>query len=1684
MGSNPARRAISKAYIINNLGWNKNKTVAIGSVFRFECLKNFNMKYTKQVSTENLPIRQNFRWHVRSGVMLTCALWLFSFAAVFAACSVHKDPAGMLVLENETLRLVLDSGAGGKGASLVDLKSGVELTAWPDYGLFEDRFWVAGDRRDFGRQPYEATILTNTPDVVAVRLSALARSPGFTNLRLEKTVSLARDRHEVNIRIEFKNEGQETLPVGLWVAQNLGELGIPNTVFAPTARGVLAARHYPADPKGAGAWVGEGEGLIGQDRFLYGFTRGWMGIVSERGHGAVCLFEPEKVSCLYNWLSGSPTGVTMEWVYSKFAVVPGTSWATDFQILPFSDMSRLDGASGGATDAIAGAILWEGTADPKRAATVQATLFSGVSGTRTLTFLLQRLTDGIAETVYTEMRSVPLEKAQVHTEAFSFTPPEEGNYLLRFEVDDPQGKLLFDMETPIAIGTAPEPYEPTRNFEPQGEEMTRFRSSDVSENLVLTAPRGERGYATHTMVSDYVTPHVRWAKPLPQGPIRVLSTQGTASIREVIELDQRLDMTYTCIYQHPDESGRNPKFSSVRLMSAFEHSRWDELLQADYDLIIIGGIPWLYYSDTIRKQILRKVEQGAGLLIVAHRDSWPDPDDWLCKLHEDSEDISETFTHELPLTLLPLLQHDRLVTRAPHGQGRIIIVDYRDGTRPTRGSTLIPSYARRNEDKTPAERDGMPLNEWHYAFLTRVALATAGRSADTGVSLAALPETLTADEARTSRFSLALGSTAGTAATVRFELVDAFGERIWEQESICTVEVAANGVPVPTLGSLKRGTHVLTARVLDAQGKALDWSLRTFTVDAPLRLHALQLDKGFYRDGEVVSGSVELDRPTAPDARLELEMEIWEENGRLTGRTRIPTECLAVASASVSFRLPLTRPLWRTATLRARLLLDGTTQDELRVPFQCEPVEKEDFFFISYVPLSLEQHVEIGMNAVYDVDQAEQYNLARFLWRGAPNIYVDFKGESDSVGLIRTPCFTDPDYRDNISKTFAKTREELRDRAVLGYVFADEWKYGGRRISRPALCHSPTCLAGFREYLREHYGSIETLNRAWQTRHADFADIQPILPSETDRRLENFRAGGTVNLVEWLDHNRYIEHMLADFMGFCQNCAGDTIPIGVSGTQRTDQSAFIGWDFWQLFGHDKMRAVNLYAGAQLEIARSFAKPNQFTTLWGGGYDIEDQREKNARLRPWQLLCNGFSGVSYYFGNYSPPEFPDYTLRKQGKWIRDTTQTISKDGFARLIRSSQRIQDGIAIHYSPASLHAGRLFQLLQPSTPFLGVNYDSLIALLKASGVQFNFVSDEQIEQGELSKYSMLLLPFSHVTSEREVAAIRMFVENGGVAVADILAQPITEMLGGTSLQPLFGFATKSLPDFVPAELAFSPQHIPMPRGTAGLQPLEARPQYSFADGTPAFLIREMGQGKTVYLNFAFNEYNQVKLGGVGGEEEVVLRAGAEKRQAVEALMASLLKLAGRTSPVHVLLEESGANYSAEIARFQHGDAEYVAILRMEDPGPIRAKDRHKVKIHFGRKAHLYDCLARKYYGETDEIQYELTDGKPTLFALLPQRLERVALTTSAQTRAGKILKVEIRIPGANAGAAVLTATDQQGRERYRRILTYEDGGTQGELPFAFNDPVGLWQLIVTDVATGVQGETSLTLAAASKENE
>ena len=115
-------------------------------------------------------------------------------------------------------------------------------------------------------------------------------------------------------------------------------------------------------------------------------------------------------------------------------------------------------------------------------------------------------------------------------------------------------------------------------------------------------------------------------------------------------------------------------------------------------------------------------------------------------------------------------------------------------------------------------------------------------------------------------------------------------------------------------------------------------------------------------------------------------------------------------------------------------------------------------------------------------------------------------------------------------------------------------------------------------------------------------------------------------------------------------------------------------------------------------------------------------------------------------------------------------------------NSERLSDPIAVHYSQPSLRMEWMFKQKpkrddawtkrssssDEDSPMRWLR-KSYYGLLEDLGREYTFVTLEQIERGELvrSEYRVLILPRSTALSEAEAHAMRAFVEQGGVLIAN-----------------------------------------------------------------------------------------------------------------------------------------------------------------------------------------------------------------------------------------------------------------------------------------------------------------------------
>src|SRR4029453_14791434 len=123
----------------------------------------------------------------------------------------------------------------------------------------------------------------------------------------------------------------------------------------------------------------------------------------------------------------------------------------------------------------------------------------------------------------------------------------------------------------------------------------------------------------------------------------------------------------------------------------------------------------------------------------------------------------------------------------------------------------------------------------------------------------------------------------------------------------------------------------------------------------------------------------------------------------------------------------------------------------------------------------------------------------------------------------------------------------------------------------------------------------------------------------------------------------------------------------------------------------------------------------------------------------------------------------------------------RGGIGALLINSDRQSDPIAIHYSPPSLRVEWMLEQKPNGEAWVKRSAssdedgpmrwlrESYCRLLDGLGRQYTFVTSAQIEGGGLLKggYRVLLLPRSTALSEAEADAMRAFVKQGGILIAD-----------------------------------------------------------------------------------------------------------------------------------------------------------------------------------------------------------------------------------------------------------------------------------------------------------------------------
>ena len=1280
-----------------------------------------------------------------------------------------------------------------------------------------------------------------------------------------------------------------------------------------------------------------------------------------------------------------------------------------------------------------------------------------------------------------------------------------------------------------------------------------------------------------TYSTEVVTPHVDWATKLPKGPIKSFFIPPIQYGRDMVELMERLQLDPTTVsidsswdiscWGIGDYYGHEYRGDRDDFQTVYSYVEKDLTGNARFEVMVIPGLNgWSRMTRATRDAILRRVQQGAGLVLLhpfvgdvkGHPfkgdESVGDERIWdisplvgvaddtvnergYPEINQDAVtkgkwELAQThfINTGLPLELLPEGNAGGSFYKY-RAKGDVLI---KSGTYPivavkNYGKGRVVALAYTEEGFTPQSINPTDTKiywdywEYQYSLLARSILWAAGR--ETAVQI----KSLTASDAGVKLSSSNSRQLVEIEVSGKNEFGQRFGSGHVSQALMpgdSLIEIPASKLR-PEIG-WPGGRQIFNVIIRDSQGgTTLNWGTATFETPKRAMITGAKPAVDVYKRGETLSVVL---RATGDLSGLQVRMQVSDDQGRLLATISKP------AGGERTLTYTLADFLGKFAIVTGELIDErGAIVDQ----FRAKPV-----MVVQDVRRQKEYTALVSFGGTKHYLQDAQMRMVRgagadtgFTWsgdvdnslnipRGTFGVYwydrgpttaeameravAEFQrtGDSDALGYLtkkelfkrtgdkeflrRTPSFNEPGFMRTLSDI---VRASARNKARYNmdyYFVGDEGSltsYG----DPVDFDWSPQTLIDFRLWLTDEYGTLPALNKEWRTNFKDWGAVIPFTTDEA-RKSRSF--------APWADHRTFMEITFAKAYQAARDAViqGDRdAHIAVSGTQATN--AYDGAD-WSRLDRVIDDFLSYDGGNQWDMHRSFAKPDAMIGFWTG-YGSHGAAVQNAI---WTAAIHNVLHPNIFW-MYSFLD-PDMTYSESARDMGMAFKSLRFEGVGKLLMESARQQDGIALHYSMPSIHAASILGYHQRSSDdddevpdksrlSFPANRDGWVRTVKDLGLQFDFVSSEQINQNRLTtgKYKVLILPLSLALSAEEAQNIEAFVAAGGVVVADAAPGLTDEHCAwqeSNSLNRLFGI-TASPPDkreikIVPGDITVTDDGARWGLAAKDLGGLMvAEPDIKAADGTPllhigkadALIVRRLGKGWTIYLNTILDRYPKQRAAKFGGAN-------------YRALVSVLLARAGVQPSIEVLSADSRPITQAQVARYRFADAEILMIVKdnvalsgvIGQDGVTVYNDvnlgrvaRQEITIRLPRKFYVADVRSGKQLGYTNIIHSSALIGDAVVLGLSPV-LNKITLDGPAAALLGEHVSFSVAssVPGRRLIRCHVFAPDGSPLPVYAKNVLMQNGSSTFVLPAALNDPSGTYTIRATDVVTGATAETRLNL--------
>lgn len=327
------------------------------------------------------------------------------------------------------------------------------------------------------------------------------------------------------------------------------------------------------------------------------------------------------------------------------------------------------------------------------------------------------------------------------------------------------------------------------------------------------------------------------------------------------------------------------------------------------------------------------------------------------------------------------------------------------------------------------------------------------------------------------------------------------------------------------------------------------------------------------------------------------------------------------------------------------------------------------------------------------------------------------------------PCFSNPEYLAYLKKLVRFAVEEVK----TDYIHFDNFDLN----PEPDSCHSPSCINGFRNYLRSRY-SPEKLRQRF-----GFENVDHINPPQWNRNNPPERMAIIFDpaIQEWIGFRC---QMMADALrqmaeyakSLNPEVAIEINPHGITGGNRAWMN---GIDHCRL-----LTSTDAYVTEEENFAEYFPEDGRLV----------------SKIRSYKL--------ARVYDNVLVTESPSEVATAEKLAFN---QTIGRAGSAPL---PAWMLDYIAFYKKHRDLFVGaRDLATVGVLRSYPSITYHTARAQLSAilveqaliqSRIPFHLIFDEPLP--DLSNLKVLILPDSECLSDEQIAKVRRFVENGGGLIA------------------------------------------------------------------------------------------------------------------------------------------------------------------------------------------------------------------------------------------------------------------------------------------------------------------------------